>query len=68
MNHIKNNTTGGAKVINDSTVKHKNKTKKKRPNSSDMRKNKKGSLNKLIDVDPANNGITTPSGFYDTII
>jgi hypothetical protein len=66
MNHIKNNTNGGAKAINDSIVKHKN--KKKRPNSSDMRKNKKGSLNKLIDVDPMTSGITTPSGFYDTII
>jgi hypothetical protein len=55
------------KIINDTLVKSKGK-RKKRPNSSDMRKIRKGSVNKLIDIDPILNESSTHHEFYDSII
>lgn len=67
MTHVKNNLSMFTKPATEGTVKTKPK-RKKRPSSSDSRKPKKKSLGSLIEMDPAANELTTPSGFYDTII
>lgn len=66
MHHIKNNSSVLAKYRED--MQSKAKPKKKRPNSSDMRKHKKGAMGKLLEQDSVINEISTPNGFFDTII
>jgi hypothetical protein len=63
MNHIKNNMAIFTKPIN---IKPKIK-QKKRPSSSDMRKNKKSSTHKLLENDSMKHDLKTPNSFYNTI-
>jgi hypothetical protein len=67
MSHVKNNLSMFSKPGADSLLKSKSKHKK-RPSSSDSRKPKKKSLGSLVDIDSAPNDLTSPGGFYDTII
>ena len=69
MNHIKNNSSVFSKLKDELDPKDKQK-KRKRPSSSDMRKQKKMPMNKLIDSEQITGDLITSNGsfWFDNIL